>query len=98
LGHRKKKGVKVGCGFFRKDGTGLTDKVEVAGGFCEFYLQVGPKLAAKIKRERERRPSWTTWGTEAGSFSFGGQQLLWRWRSYVVPWTHIRVWAGMVSP
>jgi hypothetical protein len=27
--------------------------VEVADGFCEFYFQVGPKLAAKIKRERE---------------------------------------------
>jgi hypothetical protein len=38
---------------FRKDGVGLTGKVEVADWFCEFYLQVGPKLAAKIKRERE---------------------------------------------
>jgi hypothetical protein len=32
---------------------GLTGKVEVADGFCEFYSQVGPKLAAKIRRERE---------------------------------------------
>jgi hypothetical protein len=32
---------------------GLTGKVEVADGFCEFYSQVGPKLPAKIKRERE---------------------------------------------
>jgi hypothetical protein len=31
----------------------LTGKVEVVDGFCEFYSQVGPKLAAKIKRERE---------------------------------------------
>jgi hypothetical protein len=43
----------VGCGFFRKDGVGLTGKVEVGDGFCEFYSQVGPKLVAKIKRERE---------------------------------------------
>jgi hypothetical protein len=32
---------------------GLTGQVEVADGFCGFYSQVGPKLAAKIKRERE---------------------------------------------
>jgi hypothetical protein len=39
--------------FFRQDGVGLTDKGEIAEGFCEFYSQVRPKLAAKIKRERE---------------------------------------------
>jgi hypothetical protein len=50
-GRRKRKGAA--CGFFKKDGMGLTDKGEIAEGFCEFYLQVGPKLAAKIKRERE---------------------------------------------
>jgi hypothetical protein len=49
---RRKVG-KVGCGFFSKDGVGLMGKVEVADRFCEFYSQVGPKLAAKIKRERE---------------------------------------------
>jgi hypothetical protein len=58
LGRRKTKGGKVGCGFFRKDGVGLTGKVEVAVGFCEFYWQVGPKLAAKIKREREREEAF----------------------------------------
>jgi hypothetical protein len=51
-GRKKKKG-KVGCGFFRKEGMGLTGKAEVAERFCEFYLQVGPKLAVKIKRERK---------------------------------------------
>jgi hypothetical protein len=96
LGGGKKRGGKVGCGFFRRDGVGLTGKVEVADGFREFYSQVVPKLAAKIKRERG--PSWTTWVTKSGSLSFGGQRLPWRWRSYVVPWTHIRVWAGMKSP
>jgi hypothetical protein len=53
LGSKKKKGSKVGCGFFRREEVGLTGKAEVVGGFCEFYSQVGPKLAAKIKRERE---------------------------------------------
>ena len=31
----------------------MTDKGQIAEGFCEFYSQVGPKLAARIKRERE---------------------------------------------
>jgi hypothetical protein len=53
LGGKKKKGGKVRCGFFRKEGVGLTGKAEVAEGFCEFYSQVEPKLVAKIKRERE---------------------------------------------
>jgi hypothetical protein len=38
---------------FRKEGVGLTGKAEVADRFCEFYSQVRPKLAVKIKRERE---------------------------------------------
>jgi hypothetical protein len=49
LGGGKRKGAT--CGFFRKDG--LTDKGEIAEGFCEFYSKVGPKLAAKIKKKRE---------------------------------------------
>jgi hypothetical protein len=53
LGSRKKKKGKVGCGFFRKQGVGLTSKAEVEEGFCEFYSQMGPKLVVKIKRERE---------------------------------------------
>jgi hypothetical protein len=53
LNGRLKKGGKLGCGFFRKEGVGLTGKAEVAEWFCEFYSQMGPKLAAKIKRERE---------------------------------------------
>jgi hypothetical protein len=31
---------------------GLTDKGEIAEGFCDFYSQ-GPKLAAQIEKERE---------------------------------------------
>jgi hypothetical protein len=50
-GRRKRKGSA--CVFFRKEGVGLTDKGEIAEGFCEFYSQVGPKLAAKIRRERD---------------------------------------------
>jgi hypothetical protein len=50
-GRRKSKGAA--CGFFRKDGVGLTDRGEIAEGFCKFYSQVGPKLVEKIKREKE---------------------------------------------
>jgi hypothetical protein len=65
----RRRGVR--WGFFRKDGMGLTSKVEVADGFCEFYSQVGPKLVTKIKRERE------------GAFLFYmgdriGESLFWR--------------------
>jgi hypothetical protein len=56
LGGRKKKGGKVRCGFFRREGVGLTGRAEVADGFCEFYSQVGPKLVAKVKRERGGLP------------------------------------------
>jgi hypothetical protein len=44
---------RVGSGFFRKKGVGLTDKGEIADEFCKSYLQVGPKLAARIRKERE---------------------------------------------
>jgi hypothetical protein len=37
----------------RKEGVGLTGKVEIADGFCGFYSEVGPKLVAKISREKE---------------------------------------------
>jgi hypothetical protein len=39
-------------GFFQ-EGVGLTDKGEIEEGFWKFYSQVGPKLAARITRERE---------------------------------------------
>jgi hypothetical protein len=52
----------VGCGFFRKEGVGLTGK-EVANGFFGFYSEVGQKLPAKISREREG-PSWIIWVIE----------------------------------
>jgi hypothetical protein len=53
LGGGRRKGKAATCDFFRKDGLGLTDKGEIVEGFCEFYSQVGPKLAVKIKKERE---------------------------------------------
>jgi hypothetical protein len=56
LGSATKKGGKVGCAFFRREGAGLTGKAEVADEFCEFYSQVRPKLAAKVKRERGGLP------------------------------------------
>ena len=36
------------CGYFEKNGKGLTDGKEIANGFCDFYCKVGPDLAAKI--------------------------------------------------
>ena len=31
----------------------MTDKGQIAEGFCEFYSQVGPKLVRRIKKERD---------------------------------------------
>ena len=52
---RGRRGRKTGatCGYFNKDGVGVTDKGQIASGFCDFYCKVGPKLAARVGRERE---------------------------------------------
>ena len=52
-----KRGKRKGsvCKYFVKDGKSITDKAEIANGFCDFYCQVGPKLAAKIPQERDKK-------------------------------------------
>ena len=52
---RGRRGRRSGatCGYFSKDGVGITDRGQIAGGFCDFYCKVGPKLAARVGRERE---------------------------------------------
>ena len=40
------------CRYFNANGKGITDGQEIAKGFCDFYCQVGPKLAAKIQKEQ----------------------------------------------
>ena len=42
------------CGYFERGGEGVTDKGEIAAGFCDFFTEVGPRLAARVRRERER--------------------------------------------
>ena len=42
------------CRYFTKDGIGVTDGKSIAEGFCDFYCQVGPKLAAKIGKARQK--------------------------------------------
>ena len=41
------------CGYFTKLGAGVTDGAEIARGFCDFYCKMGPKLAARIRKDRE---------------------------------------------
>ena len=36
------------CGYFEKEGEGVTGGDQIAEGFCDFYCNVGPKLAARI--------------------------------------------------
>ena len=31
----------------------MTDGGQIAAGFCDFYCQVGPKLAARLGKERD---------------------------------------------
>ena len=49
---RSGKGGAV-CRYFEQDGSVVTDGAKIAKGFCDFYSQVGPKLAARLGRERE---------------------------------------------
>ena len=53
---RGRKSVRGGdvCKFFESDGRGVTNGKEIANGFCNFYCNVGPELAAKIAKERGR--------------------------------------------
>ena len=44
---RRKDGVA--CRYFEKDGIGVTDGDMIAKGFCDFYCNVGPDLASKIR-------------------------------------------------
>ena len=39
------------CRYFEKGGVGITEGVEIAKGFCDFYCRVGPDLAARLGRE-----------------------------------------------
>ena len=41
------------CGYFEKEGEGVTGGDQIAEGFCDFYCNVGPKLAARIPKERK---------------------------------------------
>ena len=50
---RRGKNRGVTCRYFQKEGKAITEGAEIASGFCEFYCKVGPKLAAKIPKERD---------------------------------------------
>ena len=50
-GRRGRGGVV--CRYFEEDGVGVTDGARIAKGFCDFYSQVGPKLAARTGRETD---------------------------------------------
>ena len=50
---RRGRGHGAPCGYFKGQGAAVTGGAEIAGGFCDFYCKVGPKLAARIGGERE---------------------------------------------
>ena len=51
---KKSKLGGVPCGYFEEDGVGITEGNQIAKGFCDFYCKVGPELARRIKRDKER--------------------------------------------
>ena len=46
--------------YFKRDRVGVTDGAEIVDGFCYFYCQVWPKLAAKLDKVWDG-PSGSTW-------------------------------------
>ena len=42
------------CQYFVENGTAVTDGPGISKGFCDFYCQVGPKLAKNIPKEQTR--------------------------------------------
>ena len=42
------------CGYFEENGTGITGGDQIVKGFCDFYCKVGPELAKRIGRDKER--------------------------------------------
>ena len=41
------------CQYFEQGGAAVTEEGQIAQGFCNFYSQVGPKLASRLGKERE---------------------------------------------
>ena len=37
------------CGYFEKGGEGVMDKGEIVAGFCDFFMEVGPRLGLEGK-------------------------------------------------
>ena len=54
LSGRRGKSKGSSCRYFSKDGQAVTEGQAIADGFCDFYCQVGPKLAAKIPKEHTK--------------------------------------------
>ena len=41
------------CRYFTDGQTGVTDGDKIAGGFCDFYCKVGPRLASGLAKESD---------------------------------------------
>ena len=53
LSGRKGKKQSSACRYFTGNNEAITDGHKIAKGFCDFYCQVGPKLAARIPKEKK---------------------------------------------
>ena len=51
---KRRKNKEAVCRYFTSNGEVITEGQKIAKGFCNFYCQVGPKLAAQVPKERNR--------------------------------------------
>ena len=70
--------------YFEQGGAAVTEGGQIAQGFCDFYSQVGPKLASRLGKERE-----------GAYLEYMGRHV--RWRSCVGRWMLERQQRGMGS-
>ena len=54
LSGKKGKDRSSACRYFSGEDGPVTDGQKIVKGFCDFYCQVGPKLAARIPKEQHR--------------------------------------------
>ena len=107
-GH-KGRGMGSTCGYFEKDGAGVTDGAQIAGRFCDFYCKVGPKLAARLGKERDGAfLEYMGIGQQGGEVSLlethgipigrgvvrGPEAREWGELKLGVPWGSLKRWLG----
>ena len=85
------------CRDFEKGGVGITDRVEIAEGFCDSTIWSGLSWQQDL-RESKRGRLGSTLGTGWRGPWCGDPPHPQKWRSYAKAYSPIREWGGMESP